>query len=179
MPAQVIAVHRSATHGFSKQPVGRIKLLEGLGVAGDAHAGTTVQHRSRVRVDPAQPNLRQVHLLHAELFEHLAAVGHQVQPGDLGENITTQGLDLLEFPVGARLSIGEAVITVTGLRNPCQQINTFQPGLLKHVLRTAPDGSVERLTGVMGIVSRGGDIRLEDRITVRLPPEPHHRLTRV
>lgn len=179
MPAEVLAVHRSSTHSFSKPTVTAIDLLEGLGVAGDAHCGTTVKHRSRVRADPDQPNLRQVHLIHAELFDHLATVGHRVRPGDLGENLTTRGIPLLELPVGTRLGIGEAVITVTGLRNPCQQINDFQPGLLRQVLRKHPDGSLERLTGVMGIVSRGGEIRAGDAISVELPPAPHHRLTKV
>ncbi|WP_256837682.1 MOSC domain-containing protein [Ornithinimicrobium faecis] len=179
MGATVVAVHRSSTHSFSKPTVAEIELLEGLGVRGDAHSGTTVKHRSRVRADPDQPNLRQVHLLHAELFDHLATVGHQISPGDFGENITTRGIALLDLPVGTRLTIGEAVITVTGLRNPCQQINDFQPGLLKHVLRTDDDGTVVRLTGVMGIVSRSGLVRADDGITVVLPPEPRHRLTRV
>lgn len=179
MHPRVTAVHRSEAHTFSKATVAQIELLEGLGVAGDAHCGTTVKHRSRVRADPDQPNLRQVHLMHAELFDHLATVGHQVSAGELGENITTHGLALLELPVGTRLAIGAAVITVTGLRNPCQQINDFQPGLLKHVLHTTPDGELERLTGVMGIVSRSGSVRAEDPINVTLPPRPHHRLTRV
>lgn len=176
---RVLAVHRSAAHQFSKSTVAEIDLVEGVGVVGDAHAGTTVQHLSRVRADASQPNLRQVHLIHAELFNHLATVGHEVSPGDLGENITTHGIALLGLPVGTRLTISEAVITVTGLRNPCQQINDFQPGLLKHVLRTDAAGNVERLTGVMGIVSRGGTVRADDEITVTLPPEPHHCLTRV
>lgn len=179
MHPQILAVHRSAQHGFSKSTVAEIELLEGIGVAGDAHCGTTVKHRSRVRADPDQPNVRQVHLIHAELFDHLATVGHEVRPGDLGENITTHGIALLELPVGTRLAIGSAVITVTGLRNPCQQINDFQPGLLKHVLLKGPDDSVQRLTGVMGIISRSGVIRGQDEITIELPPEPHHPLTRV
>lgn len=179
MSATVLAVHRSSSHGFSKPTVPEIELVEGLGVDGDAHSGTTVKHRSRVRADPDQPNLRQVHLLHAELLDHLATVGHDVSPGQLGENITTRGLPVLDLPVGTRLTIGEAVITVTGLRNPCKQINNFQPGLLKHVLRKDADGAVVRLTGVMGIVSRGGPVCADDEITVVLPPEPHHPLTRV
>lgn len=179
MRPQVLAVHRSETHSFSKPTVERIELIEGIGVAGDAHSGTTVKHRSRVRVDADQPNVRQVHLMHAELFDHLETVGHPVSPGDLGENITTRGLPLLELPVGTRLGIGQAVITITGLRNPCQQINDFQPGLLKQVLRKDADGNLERLTGVMGIVSRGGTIQAGDEVVVELPPEPHHPLTKV
>lgn len=179
MPAHILAVHRCSTHSFSKPTVEEIELVEGLGVVGDAHSGTTVRHRSRVRADPDQPNLRQVHLLHAELFDHLAAVGHEISPGELGENITTRGIPLLDLPVGTRLMIGEAVITITGLRNPCQQINDFQAGLLKHVLRQDAEGNVERLMGVMGIVSRGGTISANDEITVTLPPGPHHRLTKV
>ena len=179
MRATVVAVHRSSTHSFSKPTVAEIELLEGLGVRGDAHSGTTVKHRSRVRADPDQPNLRQVHLLQAELFDHLATVGHPVGPGDLGENITTRGVPLLDLPVGSRLTIGDAVITVTGLRNPCQQINDFQPGLLKQVVRQDANGTVERLTGVMGIVSRSGVVRPNDEIGLSLPPLPHHALTRV
>ncbi|QIX26670.1 MOSC domain-containing protein [Nocardioides sp. JQ2195] len=179
MPASVAAVHAAGSHTFSKQAVACIELVEGQGVAGDAHCGVTVQHRSRVAADPSQPNLRQVHLIHAELLDDLAAAGFEVAPGELGENVTTAGLDLLALPVGTRLALGEAVVTVTGLRNPCQQINNFQPGLLKQVLHTDVDGRVERLAGVMGIVSRAGLIRPGDPIEVSLPPEPHHPLTRV
>lgn len=179
MTARVLAVHRSATHGFSKGTVDRIRLLEGLGVEGDAHCGVTVKHRSRVRYNPAQPNLRQVHLIHAELLDHLGSLGHDVAPGDLGENVTTRGLDLLGLPVGTRLTIGDAVVTVTGLRNPCRQIDAFQDGLLKQVVRTLDDGTVERLAGVMGIVSRGGDVAPGDEVTVELPAGRHYRLTQV
>ncbi|HWV77612.1 MAG TPA: MOSC domain-containing protein [Isoptericola sp.] len=177
--ASVVSVHASAVHGFSKPAVDEVVLVEGVGVAGDAHAGVTVQHRSRVAADPSQPNVRQVHLVHAELFDLLREAGHDVAPGDLGENVTTRGIDLLGLPVGTRLTIGGAVVTVTGLRNPCQQINDFQPGLLKQVLRRGDDGEVERLAGVMGIVSRGGTVRPGDTIAVELPAPPHLPLTRV
>jgi MOSC domain-containing protein YiiM len=169
----VVGVHRSATHSFSKPTVASIRLVEGIGIEGDAHSGATVKHRSRVRRNAAEPNLRQVHLIHAELLADLAAVGHVVQPGELGENVTTRGVDLLGLPHGARLHIGPAVVAVTGLRNPCQQINDFQPGLLRHVLRTDEDGAVIRLVGVMATVARGGDISAGDAIEVELPPEPH------
>lgn len=178
MTGRVAAVHASASHSFSKTAAASITLVEGLGVAGDAHFGATVQHRSRVAADPSQPNLRQVHLMHAELFDELASAGYSVRPGDLGENITTSGLDLLGLPVGSRLAIGEAVVTVTGLRNPCVQIDRFQPGLLKQVVRQE-GGRVVRLAGVMGIVSRGGEVMPGSAITVELPPEPHFPLTRV
>jgi len=177
--ARVVSVHASAVHGFSKPAVDEVVLVEGVGVAGDAHAGVTVQHRSRVAADPSQPNVRQVHLVHAELFDRLREAGHDVAPGDLGENLTTRGIDLLALPVGTRLTIGDAVVTVTGLRNPCQQINDFQPGLLKQVLRRGDDGEVVRLAGVMGIVSRGGTVRPGEPIAVELPAPPHLPLTRV
>jgi len=176
---RVVSVQVSDEHGFSKPAVDRIALVEGVGVEGDAHAGVTVQHRSRVAADPSQPNLRQVHLIHAELFDRLAAAGYAVAPGELGENVTTRGIDLLALPVGTRLTVGDAVVTVTGLRNPCQQINDFRPGLLKQVLRRRDDGEVERLAGVMGIVSRGGTVRPGDALDVALPPPPHLPLTRV
>lgn len=174
----VMAVHARAEHTFSKDSQPVITLHEGLGVVGDAHYGATVQHRSRVAKDPSQPNLRQVHLIHAELFERLAAAGYTVAPGELGENITTRGVDLLSLPVGTRLTIGSAVVTVTGLRNPCEQINTFQAGLLKQVIRKV-SGRVERLAGVMGIVSRSGEVRPGDVVGTDLPPEPHFPLARV
>lgn len=176
---EVVDVHVSPVHTFSKQRTEVINLLEGLGVEGDAHCGVTVKHRSRVKVDASQPNLRQVHLIHSELFDDLREAGFTVTGGDLGENITTTGIDLLGLPVGSRLTIGEAVITVTGLRNPCQQINDFRAGLLKQVVRTDDEGNVVRLAGVMGIVSRGGVVRAGDPIRVELPPLPHHALTRV
>ena len=175
----VTAVHARAVHTFSKDSQPVITLHEGLGVVGDAHYGATVQHRSRVAADPSQPNLRQVHLIPAELFERVAEAGYTVAPGELGENITTRGVDLLSLPVGTRLTIGSAVVTVTGLRNPCEQINTFQAGLLKQVIRKGSDGRVERLAGVMGIVSRSGEVRPGDVVGTDLPPEPHFPLTRV
>lgn len=179
MPGEVVAVHLSPAHTFSKTHAEAITLLEGLGVEGDAHCGATVKHRSRVAADPSQPNLRQVHLIHSELFDDLRQAGYDVHPGQLGENVTTHGLDLLGLPVGTRLTIGDAVIAVTGLRNPCQQINDFRPGLLKQVVRTDADGVVVRLAGIMGTVARGGRIAPGDGIAVELPPAPHHRLTRV
>ncbi|WP_341940487.1 MOSC domain-containing protein [Microbacterium sp. LWH10-1.2] len=179
MPSRVVAVHSNAAHGFSKSTRESITLLEGLGVEGDAHCGATVQHRSRVAADPSQPNVRQVHLIHGELLDALSENGHTVAPGDLGENVTTRGIDLLGLPVGTRLRFGDAVVTITGLRNPCQQINDFQSGLLKQVVRTDEEGRVIRLAGVMGIVSRGGRVAAGDTIDVELPPPPHFPLTRV
>ena len=177
--ARVVAVHLSPAHSFSKPDVAELELHEGRGVVGDAHYGVTVQHRSRVRADPSQPNLRQVHLMQAELFDELAEDGYLVDPGQLGENITTRGIRLLELPVGTRLTIGDAVITITGLRNPCQQINDFQNGLLKRLIRTDDNGEVVRLAGVMGIVSRSGAVRPGDEVAVELPAEPRFPLTRV
>ncbi|MBB2900557.1 MOSC domain-containing protein YiiM [Kineococcus radiotolerans] len=170
---RVTAVSRDDTHRFSKDAVEAVTLLAGLGVEGDAHAGTTVQHRSRVAVDPTRPNLRQVHLLQGELHDELRERGFEVGPGQLGENITTRGLDLLHLPRGARLHLGEeAVVEITGLRNPCAQINAFQPGLLKAVTPRDPDGEVVRKAGVMGVVVRGGRVRAGDRVEVEVPPQP-------
>ncbi|MGL4178526.1 MAG: MOSC domain-containing protein [Dermatophilaceae bacterium] len=179
MSPEVVAVHAGDTHAFSKTTVDGIRLVEGWGVEGDAHAGVTVKHRSRVAADPSQPNLRQVHLIHAELFDTLAAAGFEVRPGQLGENVTTRGVDLLGLPVGTRMTVGDATVTVTGLRNPCRQINEFQPGLLKQLVRTGDDGVVERLAGVMAVVSRSGSVRQGDPIAVALPPGPPRPLTRV
>jgi len=162
---RVVAVHRSGSHSFSKHAEDSITLVAGLGVAGDAHAGATVKHRSRVRRDPNQPNLRQVHLLHAELFEELMAAGFALWPGDLGENVTTRGVDLLALSAGARLRLGaQAVVQVTGLRNPCSQLDRFQPGLMAAVLERRPDGTLVRKAGVMAVVVQGGDVAAGDPI---------------
>jgi MOSC domain-containing protein YiiM len=173
----VVAVHRDASHRFSKQTVDRIRLEEGIGVEGDAHAGPTVQHRSRRRRDPGRPNLRQVHLLPLDLLTRVNALGYDVTPGALGENVTTDGLDLLGLPTGALLGLGDhAVVEVTGLRNPCVQIDRFRPGLLKEVIHTTDDGQVVRLAGVMGVVRRGGVVSPGDPVEVELPAAPHRRL---
>lgn len=158
----------------------QVRLLAGLGVEGDAHCGATVQHRSRVARDPSQPNLRQVHLLHAELFDELAAQGHAVTPGQVGENITTRGLPLLALPTGTQLRIGaDAVVQLTGLRNPCHQLDRFQPGLMAAVLDRSPEGGLIRKAGVMGIVLAGGVVRPGDTVQVTLPAEPHRPLAPV
>ena len=162
----VLAVHRSSSHSFSKFAEESITLVEGLGVSGDAHSGRTVKHRSRVARDPSQPNLRQVHLLHAELFDELMAGGFAVWPGDLGENITTRGIDLLALSTGTRLRIGGAVVEVTGLRNPCSQIDRFQQGLMAAVLDRDVEGRLVRKAGVMGVVVVGGEVRPGDPIHV-------------
>ena len=176
---RIVSVGCDAEHAFSKPRRESIELLEGIGVRGDAHAGVTVQHRSRLQRTPSAPNLRQVHLIHAELFDDLAAAGFTVGPGQLGENITTRGLDLLRLPVGTRLTIGAAVITLTGLRNPCTQIDDLQPGLLRQVVSRDEAGAVVRRAGVMGIVSRGGVVRAGDAVAIDLPSGEHHALSPV
>ncbi len=178
--SSVVAVSKSAEHHFSKEQCTSIMLVEGQGVEGDCHSGVTVQHRSRVAVDPAQRNLRQVHLIHAELLDELHAGGYYIAAGDLGENMTTRGIDLLALPKGSLLSIGgSAVVEVTGLRNPCQQIEAFRAGLLSKVLVKARDGSVVRKTGVMGIVRNSGLVAVGDTIEIEVPPLPHVALERV
>ena len=170
MSALVTAVARSPSHTLRKPLEPAITLLAGLGVEGDAHMGVTVKHQSRVARDPAQPNLRQVHLIHAELHDELEAAGFVVGPGEMGENITTRGLDLLALPAGARLRLGaEAVVEVTGLRNPCAQLDRIQPGLMGATLERATDGSLIRKAGVMAIVIAGGPVRSGDAIRVELP----------
>lgn len=173
MAPQVLSVHRSGVHTFSKEPAASITLLAGLGVEGDAHCGATVKHRSRVARDPLQPNLRQVHLIHAELFGHLRGLGFAIRPGDVGENITTRGLDLLALPAGAELHLGaEAIVRVTGLRNPCSQLDAFRPGLMAAVLDRDEAGALVRKAGVMGVVAHGGTVIPGDGIRVVLPEGP-------
>lgn len=171
MSAKVLAVHRSPTHSFSKQMAHSIRLVAGLGVDGDAHGGATVKHRSRVARDPSQPNLRQVHLVHIELLRELQSLGHPVVPGSIGENLTTSGINLLALPKGARLHIGaEAVVVITGLRNPCAQLDNFSSGLTEAVLDRAPDGQLIRKAGVMGVVEISGNVSPGDPIVVVIPP---------
>ena len=177
---EVLAVASDGEHRFSKAVRERIVLLEGRGVEGDAHAGATVQHRSRVRVDPAAPNLRQVHLLAGELLAELRDAGVDVAPGGLGENVLTRGVDLLALPRGARLHLGaEAVVEVTGLRNPCVQIDALRPGLLRRVVHRGEDGALVRRAGIMGVVVRGGPVAPGDPVVVELPDGPHAALDRV
>jgi MOSC domain-containing protein YiiM len=174
MAGRVLAVSRSASHSLSKSGQLAIQLLAGLGVVDDAHAGLTVQHRSRVARDPSQPNLRQVHLIHSELHEELRTRGFNITAGQMGENITTQGIDLLGLPTGARLRLGdEAVIEITGLRNPCKQLETIQRGLMAAVLDRDMNGALVRRAGVMAIVLVSGIVRPGDDIAVELPPQPH------
>ncbi len=177
MMPTILAVAQRRGHHFSKTPSLSIRIVEGLGVEGDAHAGVTVKHRSRVRRDPTQPNLRQVHLLQAELFDDLAGKGFVVKPGDLGENVTTVGIDLLSLPQGTRLNLGDsAVVEITGLRNPCIQLDRFQTGLMAATLDKAADGSLIRKAGIMSIVFAGGDVRPGDTVRVVLPDGAHQAL---
>jgi len=177
--AKVVAVHRDALHRFSKLPVDAITLQAGFGVVGDAHGGVTVQHRSRVARDPSAPNLRQVHLLGAELLDELVAQGFRVAPGVLGENVTTRDVDLLALPTGTRLEFGDASLEVTGLRNPCVQLDKYQDGLMRAVLDRDPDGRLIRRAGVMAVVLRDGVVRPGDPIVVHLPAGQHRPLAPV
>ncbi len=180
MTGHVIALHRSAVHNFSKQPEKSLNLLQGLGIEGDAHMGATVKHRSRVAADPTQPNLRQVHLLHAEMIDEICGKGFDIQPGDVGENITTHGIDLLNLPRHTRLYIGLSVIlSVKGLRNPCAQLDHFQAGLTQAFLGKSAVGTLIRKAGIMTIVLEGGVIHQGDEIRVELPSLPHLMLERV
>ncbi|GGM68732.1 MOSC domain-containing protein [Lentzea pudingi] len=176
----VTAVSRNEEYTFTKPTRDSITLLAGLGIEGDVHQGVTVKHRSRMAQDPTQPNLRQVHLMHSELFDELRSKGFPVEPGEIGENITTRGIDLLGLPTGTLLHLGpEAVVEVTGLRNPCIQIDRFSKGLLKEVVGKGPDGQLVRRAGIMSIVLVGGVVRPGDEIRVELPAEPHRPLEKV
>jgi len=172
--AVVISVNSSTQHTFSKSPKSEIRLVKGIGVEGDAHAGQTVQHLHPKAKHPDRPNLRQVHLIHAELFEILAQKGFRVRPGELGENITTRGIDLLHLPEGTVFTIGEAIIRLTGLRSPCYQIDRFQPGLMNQLIEDAQKRLY--LCGVMATVESGGTVRPGDTISINLPQGDHHPL---
>ena len=177
MSGVVTGVSRSATHTMTKPAQDSIRLLTGLGVEGDAHSGETVKHRSRVARDPSQPNLRQVHLIHAELHAELRRAGFDLAAGQMGENITTRGVDLLALPTGTRLHLGAtAVVEVTGLRNPCGQLDRITPGLMAATLARDERGELVRKAGVMAIVRAGGEVRPGDAIRVELPSEPHRSL---
>ena len=177
MGGTVTAVSKSGSHTMRKPNQEVVKLLTGLGVEGDAHLGVTVKHRSRVAVDPTKPNLRQVHLVHAELHDELHGAGFAVTPGEMGENVTTRGIDLLGLPTGTRLRLGpSAVVEITGLRNPCKQLDKIQDGLMAANLDRDADGNLIRKAGIMGIVLADGEVRPGDAITVELPAEPHSPL---
>ncbi|MEH6452863.1 MAG: MOSC domain-containing protein [Psychromonas sp.] len=177
MNSTVVVVSSSKTHSFSKLNQASINLIEGIGVQGDAHAGKSIKHIYLAKKDPSRPNIRQIHLIQSELFEELAEQGFDVEAGQLGENVTTQGLDLLSLPTGTQLKIGEnAVIELTALRNPCVQIHNFKKGLLKAVMGKDDDGKVVRKVGVMGIVAAGGEVKPNDVIEVIFPEQPHSPL---
>jgi MOSC domain-containing protein YiiM len=177
MGATVVAVSRSGSHTFTKANEASIRLLAGLGVEGDAHAGATVRHRSRVERDPTVPNLRQVHLIHAELHDELRSKGFDVSPGQLGENVTTRGLDLLGLATGTRLHLGDrAIVEVTGLRTPCRQLEGIHEGLQAAVLDRDADGQLVRKAGIMSIVVESGTLRAGDPIAIELPARPHRPL---
>ncbi|MFE7034779.1 MOSC domain-containing protein [Streptomyces sp. NPDC057621] len=174
MGGSVAAVSSNGVYSFTKPNRASIMLLAGLGVEGDVHAGTTVKHRFRMRKDPTQPNLRQVHLIHEELFDEVRGAGFEVAAGELGENVTTRGIDLLGLPAGTLLRLGdEAVVEVTGLRNPCAQIDTFQKGLMKQVVGRGEDGRARFRSGIMSVVVAGGVVRPGDPVEVELPAGPH------
>jgi len=177
---KVHSLSSSAQHSFSKHTTHQVEVIKGIGIKGDAHAGVKVKHRSRVAKDPNQPNLRQIHLIHLELLKELVAKGYTVNPGDLGENITTEGISILNLPKDTILKIGENVaIQITGLRNPCHQIDKFQKGLLKEVVGKNDAGDIIRMAGIMAIVLEGGMIKVNDEILVELPALPHQKLERV
>ncbi len=180
MPASIVAVSLSPRYSFTKRPTFELRLLAGLGVEGDVHQGVTVKHRSRMKQDPTLPNLRQVHLIHEELHDELRSAGFRVGPGVMGENITTRGVDLLSLPTGTRLHLGEsAVIEITGLRNPCKQLDDYQQGLLAAVLDRTAEGALIRKSGVMAIVLTDGVVRPGDAIRVELPQQPFRPLAPV
>ena len=180
MSATVTAVSRSPKHTLVKPNERSIRLLEGLGVEGDAHLGERVKHRSRVARDPSQPNLRQVHLIHGELHDELREAGFALSAGQMGENITTRGVDLLGLPAGTRLHLGDsAVVEVTGLRNPCAQLDRIHAGLMAATLDRDEDGNLVRKAGIMGVVIEGGEVCPGDPIRVELPPRPHQPLAPV
>jgi MOSC domain-containing protein YiiM len=176
-PGVVTAVSRSSSHTLVKPNADSIRLIAGLGVEGDAHLGERVRHRSRVRRDPAEHNRRQVHLIHSELHDELRAAGFDVDAGQMGENVTTRGIDLLALPAGTRLLVGDsAVVEVTGTRNPCKQLDGIQPGLMAATLDRDADGNLIRKAGVMGIVVAGGEVRPGDAVALELPAPPHRAL---
>jgi MOSC domain-containing protein YiiM len=173
----VTAVSRSASHTLLKPNADSIRLVSGLGVEGDAHLGELVKHRSRARRDPTQPNRRQVHVIHSELHDELRAGGFEVLPGQMGENVTTRGIDLLALPVGTRLRLGDsALVEITGTRNPCKQLERIQSGLMAATLDHDADGNLIRKAGVMGIVLEGGEVRPGDAVALELPAPPHRAL---
>jgi MOSC domain-containing protein YiiM len=175
--SRVVAVAAAPGHQLSKRIVPEIRLVEGLGIQGDAHLGQTTQHQTQVRSDPTRPNLRQVHLMHAELFPELAAKGYEIGPAMLGENITTEGVDVLSLPRGTLLRIGrDAVVQLTGLRNPCRQLDAFRPGLAQAMFGKDENGELVRKAGVMSIVVSGGAIRAGDVIIVDVPAGRRERM---
>lgn len=177
MTPTILALSRDERHAFSKPLRQELRLIAGRGVEGDAHFGQLVQHLSRMKQNPQAPNLRQVHLIHAELLDELAGKGFAVGPGQLGENVLTRGIDLLGLSRGTRLRLGsQALIEITGLRNPCKQIDGLAPGLMQATLDYAADGSLIRKCGVMAVVVEDGTVHVGDGIELESVPLAHEPL---
>jgi len=164
-----VSVNSDDAYRFSKIARQSVRLVEGHGIEGDAHAGRFVKHRYQAKKEPLTPNRRQVHLIQSELFEEMRGFGFIIEPGDLGENVTTVGIDLLALPLGAQLHLGEsAVVELTGLRMPCGLIDKFQTGLKRSMIVRTPRGVTFR-AGVLGIVTSSGDVRPGDLVRAELP----------
>lgn len=172
---RILSVSARSGHHFSKTPQRSIRLLAGLGVEGDGHMGERIKHRSRARYNPALPNLRQVHLIDSGYIALMAAKGYAVAPGDIGENLLVAGIDLISMPQDTLLHLGGdgAVVRITGLRNPCIQMDRFMPGLMAASLDRDADGGLIRLTGVMGVVEGGGAVVPGDVVRVEMPEGEH------
>ena len=179
MIPKIVALSKSQTHTLQKFNCNSFNLLEGLGVEGDAHMGKTIKHRSRVAKDPSKPNYRQVHLIHSELFTELKEKGFEIKAGQMGENITTQGIDLLGLPTDSILQISSARLQVTGLRNPCVQLDGIQEGLMQAVLDRDEDGNLIRKAGIMAVVLEGGEISVGDEIEIIYPEKPYVKLEKI
>jgi hypothetical protein len=171
----VHSVSASPRHGFSKLVRESITLIKGHGVDGDAHAGAFVKHRYLARWRPRMANERQVHLINQALFEELFSEGFNVQPGNLGENVTTRGIDLLRLPLGTMLALGPtAAVELRGLRTPCVLVDRFRKGLLKALVRKGEQPRFR--AGVMGVVREGGILFPGNPVKVTISPAPWQAL---
>jgi MOSC domain-containing protein YiiM len=154
----VIAVCQKTEPGLPKFEAEAIQLIEDFGVSGDYHAGKLIRHRYWAAKDPTHPNHRQVLLVDTSIYADLASQGIALKPGMLGENVVVDGIQVMTLAVGARLQLGDALLELTEVRNPCYQLNEMHPDLLEAV-KPEVDGQPRRNAGMFARILTGGWVR--------------------
>jgi hypothetical protein len=173
LKGKVVAVCCNPEPGLPKPVVDAVHLIENWGVEGDYHAGSLVRHRYLAKKDPNRPNLRQALLVDAAVFVELARQDIHIGPGTMGENITIEGIDVMQLLEGTHLAIGSTIVEVMERRNPCYQLNGIDPRLLKAVVKKQPEQTIFK-AGMMTRILQSGWVCAGDLVEVLPPADPNH-----